>query len=205
MKPYPFLSLFQQHYDFERADRIFADQNLKNCWKQWFMAETLSALSTLPECQDVATDTPYSAGNAAKDDDAFLSVKPGENTAVLADKRSASKCDFSLSLDNSPLHFEVRCGHYESFLKARELKKFTDDLQRIEALKSLNPELNILTVFALYGSFENKDMKHFQPLDNSRRCSYVLDTDLNGSTSIARLSHMRRAGDPRTLVIAYVA
>ena len=210
MQAQPFLSLLQNQYCFDRANHIFSDINLKHTWKHWLTAELVYALSQDPNINDIDIDTPYIAkpANTKAADNSkskatldFLSFKTGDDKAKAVEKRSASKCDFSFTQGSQQVFVEVRCTQSAQFLKAGEFRKFTDDSKRVQALKKANPDLAIITLFAIYGRFENKDMKKLEPLDNSQICSYVLDTGLQGSSSIARLSHVQREGDPRTLLI----
>lgn len=203
MQAQPFLSLLQNQYSFERADHIFSDINLKHTWKHWLTAELVYALTQEQSISDIEIDSPYPVKSSEiKDSLEFLSFKNGDDKAKAVEKRAASKCDFSFQYGTQPVFVEVRCTQSAQLLKASEFRKFADDVKRVKALKQANPDLAIITLFAIYGRFENKDMKKLEPLDNSQVCSYVLDTSLSGSTSIARLSHVKREGEPRTLLIA---
>ncbi len=216
MQAQPFLTLFQNLYSFERANHIFAQQNLKHCWKHWLTAEMVYALGQNPSTSNIEIDSLYqtkgvnivspdNSQDRKTEESAYLSYKAGDEKAKIVDKRSASKSDFSFKFDKQTVFVEVRCSHMPVFFQAKEFRKFTDDIQRVQALKKANGSSAIITVFALYGRFENKDMKKLEPLDNNTCCSYVLDSGLSGSTSIARLSHMQREGEPRTLIMAHSA
>lgn len=210
MQAQPFLSLLQNQYAFDRANHILSDINLKHTWKHWLTAELVYALTHAQTIEDIDIDTPYpNKATASKASDTkskatldFLSFKNGDSEAKAVEKRSASKCDFSFNYGSKQVFVEVRCTQSAQILKAGEFRKFTDDTKRVQALKKANSDLSILTLFAVYGRFENKDMKKLEPLDNNQICSYVLDTCLSGSSSIARLSHVQREGESRTLLVA---
>lgn len=197
-----FLSHIQQHYPFTRANQLLAQDNLKNYWKHWLCCELIPVLSVGDEPQEVELEKYYPAQQDEQSDKGFLSIKAGNKQAFASEKRGASKCDFYLPAQS--LFVELRCGHQASLLKGKELDKFKADQHRIHALKQANPKLNIATLFAFYGSFDNKQCESLAQLDNNQAPSYVLDTGLTGSSSIARLSHMQRNGSARTLLVACV-
>lgn len=202
MQTQTFLQLIQQHYQFNRANKIFAKPELKYCWKHWLSTELIVSLDNIGE---IEINAPYIAPENNDEDNAFLSFKNGDKKATTVEKRQASKCDFLITRDNKLSYVEVRCVQSEQLLQARELKKFTSDIERVSALKEANPNINILTLFAIYGQFQNKDMKKLASLDNSESTGYVLDTDMTGSGSIARFSHVRRDGSPRIMLFAHTA
>ena len=200
MQAQTFLQLIQKQYQFDRTNQIFSKIELKNRWKHWLCAELINNLGQIGK---IEIDAPYIADNSTSENDSFLSHKSGEEKAKIVEKRGASKCDFLINQNEQPVYIEIRCAQSEQLLQPREFKKFTADLARVKALKDANPSLSILTLFAIYGQFQNSDMKSLEPLDNSVFASYVLDTGLNGSGSIARFSHVRREGEDRMMLIAH--
>jgi len=195
------LSHIQQGYNFTPANQLLSKPALKNYWKHWFCCELVPLLANNAE-QQVELEKYYPAQPNEHKDKAFLSIKTGQKQAQASEKRGASKCDFYLP--NQELYVELRCGHASSLLKGKELDKFKQDQLRVNALKQANATLNIATLFIFYGSFDNAQCEQLAQLDDNQTPSYVLDTGLTGSSSIARLSHMQRHGDPRVLLAACV-
>ena len=154
------------------------------------------------------TDVHYPALVTSKEaktdkDPAYLSYQPGKPATAVSEKRHGSRCDFSVTQGNTTLYCEIRGANKTLFAKNKDLGKFSADIERIEALKAANNELNIFSIFVFYGALSGKEIEAFKPMDNSTRTSYVLDSGLTGSTSIARLSHMDRNGDDRVCVAVF--
>lgn len=202
MQPHTFLSILQTHFHSARANNILSNSRIKNCWKHWLSAELTLAFGQHFQPEGIGVDVIYPA-KSGEDKLSYLGYKPKDNCAEVVEKRGASKCDFAFQSEKESIFFEVRCGHHDTFLNNQELKKFIADLNRVKALKVANPTLNIVVIFAVYGRFDNHEMHKFKALDNSELCAYVWDSGLVGSSSIARLSHMRRGGEPRVFFIAY--
>ena len=155
---------------------------------------------------ELQTDVYYPAPVVKQDEQenaGFLRCQNGRAAEEVKEKRLASRADFSVKTADQEHYFEIRCGNKSVFSKSKDLLKVESDMQRIEALKKANPQLNITVIFAFSGAFENKEIEAFKALDNSTRCSYLLDTAMTGSGSIARLCQMQRAGDPRLCLAAY--
>lgn len=228
MKAQTFLSFVQNEYDFTRADAIMRETNLKNCWKQWFTCELVHMCSQSTSELDTEIDVHYPVQDkpaakkpvkkksdcedqdGTKNDEkkvggkpAYLSYHPTKGVEEVSEKRSASRCDFALTANGQQHFFEIRCANSEQFVKHKELEKFEADIKRIEALKVANPELKMTALFAFYGAFSSKEVKDFAVMDNSTRTTYVLDSALKGSTSIARLIQMARNGEPRLCLAAF--
>lgn len=205
MKAQQLLSFVQQHYDFERANAILAESNLKNCWKQWFTCELVHMFNQIDPVYMPQTDVYYTGGESDKGSDkpSYLSYSPDKGVEVVPDKRNASRCDFSVVSAGQSQLFEIRCGNTELFGKAKDVARFAADVDRIEAFKKANPALEITALFAFYGVLNSKQIESFTEMDNSTRNSYVLDTGLSGSTSIARLCQMARNGKPRLCLAAF--
>ena len=203
------LRLLQQHYapsQLDHANRIFAENRLQNCWKDWLSAEILNVLLQQGLSEHISIDLPYPnvAQIAGRSDaPAYLTTKAPFKSAKACEKRYASKCDFAFNIDDQQLFVEMRCANTREFLTTRENKKFSDDFKRVKALQQRNENLNILVLFALYGCITPEDMQLVQQFDNSHTCSYVWDTGLTGSTSIGRLAHVQRNGEARLLIIAH--
>lgn len=207
MKAQAFLSFVQQHYDFSRANGILAETNLKNCWKQWFTCELVHMFNQVDSALKPQTDVYYVDGDPANtaEKTAYLSYNPGKDVELVSEKRHASRCDFAVELQGKRHLFEIRCANVELFGKNKDLNKFEADVNRIEAFKKANDNLEIISLFAFYGTLTAKQCEAFSVMDNSTRTSYVLDSGLSGSTSIARLSHMARNGEPRLCLAAFGA
>ena len=203
MNSQAFLSLVQSEYDFTRANAILSETNLKNCWKQWLTAELVHLFNQSDKSFVTYTDVHYPAKTEKADEPAFLSYQAGKGVSAVAEKRHGSRCDFSITQADHTVYCEIRGANASLFSKNKDLVKFESDIERIEALKAANPSLNILSIFVFYGAFSGKAIEAFQPMDNNTRCSYVLDSRLTGSTSIARLSHLDRNGDERVCVAAF--
>lgn len=208
MNSQAFLSLLQSEYDFTRANSILSETNLKNCWKQWLTAELVHMFNQL-SCHSgeqsfiTQTDVHYPALIKTDKDPAYLSYQTGKPATAVSEKRHGSRCDFSVTQGNKTLYCEIRGANKTLFAKNKDLGKFSADIERIEALKAANNELNIFSIFVFYGALSGKEIEAFKPMDNSTRTSYVLDSGLTGSTSIARLSHMDRNGDDRVCVAVF--
>ena len=218
MNAHNFLTFVQNQYDFGRANAIMSEINLKNCWKQWFTAELVHMCNQSDSPLVTETDVHYpgvTQGDDPKNDSKplFLSYHPTKGVEAVTEKRNGSRCDFTMVdgtladgsiCDASQTHyFEIRCANAELFVKNKDLAKFEADIKRIEALKAANPALQMTVLFAFYGTFTSKQVESFKVMDNSNRCSYVLDSALEGSTSIARLCQMARAGEPRLCLAAF--
>ena len=204
MNSHDFLSFVQNEYDFERANLILCESNLKNCWKHWFTAELVHLCNTSLSELRARTDV-YYPGKQKIDEPGYLSYRPGKAVTNVSKKRGASRCDFSFLVNGKQLYFEIRCVNQDSLAKRKELAKFAADQVRIDMLKKANPELNIMAILVFYGAFSNKEVEIFSPMDSGSRCSYVLDSGLSGSSSISRLSQFQRGGDPRLRLAAYSA
>ncbi|OUS25015.1 hypothetical protein A9Q99_22475 [Gammaproteobacteria bacterium 45_16_T64] len=205
MNTHTFLSLIQNNYDFERANTIFSEINLKKCWKQWLTAEFVHLLNNVGGPQLVQTEEQYLGLQDSEGVQQYLSYQKKVGVDVVKEKRTASRCDFGFELDNARHLFEIRCGTSTPSFNKKELTKFEEDIDRIDALKKSNPTLSLKALFAFYGVVSNKDAVLFKDIDNSLRCAYVLDTSLQGSSSISRLSHLKREGEPRLCLVAYHA
>jgi hypothetical protein len=203
MKAYDFLSFVQNNYDFARADAIFSEANLKNCWKQWFTAELVHMCNQSDDDLVSETDVHYPMNQKPDDKPEFLSYHATKGVGIISEKRNGSRCDFSLTAGEQSHYFEIRCANAELFAKNKDIAKFEADVVRIEALKVANPALEMTAIFAFYGTFTSKQIEAFKVMDNSIRCSYVLDSSIKGSSSIARLCQMKRAGEPRLSLAAF--
>ncbi|WDE10833.1 hypothetical protein [Thalassomonas haliotis] len=209
MNAYKLLSFVQNEYDFARANGILSEINLKNCWKHWMTAELVHVFNQADGDFELQTDVYYPAIKSpaikqeGQESVEFLRYQNGKTAEAVKEKRLASRSDFSVKTPDGESYFEIRCGNKSVFSKSKDLLKVESDMQRIEAMKKANPGLNITVVFAFFGAFENKEIEAFKALDNSSRCSYLLDSGLTGSGSISRLCQMQRAGKPRLCLAAY--
>ncbi len=213
MNTHALLSFVQNNYDFRRADLILSEGNLKKCWKQWLTAELVHLFNGAKHVDNVQTEVHYLDAELKGDNDSvgeqplqhYLQYHRKTGVNVVMEKRSASRCDFGFRWQGAAQMFEIRCGSSVPSINKKELLKFEEDIDRIDALKLKNPQLSIASIFAFYGIVTNKDAVLFKTIDNSRRCTFVLDSSLEGSSSIARLSQMKRAGEPRLCLAAYSA
>lgn len=206
MNAHNFLSFVQNEYDFERANAILSEINLKNCWKHWLTAELVHIYNKTSNQSQTATDVYYPA--LKKNDDegpVYLRYQADKKIETVTEKRVASRADFSVLSGGNEHYFEIRCANKQAFIKNKDLSKVSADMQRIEAIKKAHPALDITVIFAFYGAFSNKEIETLTPLDNSNRCTYVLDCGLTGSGSISRLCQMQRSGEPRLCLAAYSA
>ncbi|AWB67514.1 hypothetical protein C2869_14165 [Saccharobesus litoralis] len=135
----------------------------------------------------------------------FLRVQNGGDVSVTTRKTSASRCDFAFKQKEQSYFFELRCSHTDTYTKQKDLNKCLADIERINALKAANPELEIACLFAIYGVLTPQDTKALSLLDNNQFCSYALDPNLTGSSSISRLAHVKHSGKPRLILGMYSA
>lgn len=203
MNSQAFLSLVQSEYDFTRANAILSEINLKNCWKQWLTAELVHMFNQSESGFVTQTDVHYPAIVKTAKDPAYLSYQLGKPATAVSEKRHGSRCDFSVQQGNRTIYCEIRGANKSLFAKNKDLGKFSADIERIEALKAANSQLEIFSIFVFYGALSGKEIEAFKPMDNSTRTSYVLDSSLTGSTSIARLSHMDRNGNDRVCMAVF--
>ncbi|WP_086933812.1 hypothetical protein [Agarilytica rhodophyticola] len=200
------LSIIQKNYNFSKAYDVFKNDYLSKSWKQWFTTEMALLFSCEKLSDKISVEDYYCASGVDNDENSsarFLHYHAKTGVTKVMEKRRASRSDFSFECDGKTQHFEVRCSDSISLKSNRQLAIFENDMIRVEHLKKENPSLSINTIFVFNGNFENKDINLLKPLDNNKRCSYVLDTSLNGSTSIARLSQIKRNGGERLCVVAY--
>lgn len=203
MKAHSFLSIVQNNYDFARANGILSEANLNNCWKNWLTAELVHLCNNSEIDFNIRTDVYYPGKMAAGKKPHYLRYQAGKPVAVVNKKCSASRSDFVLACNGKQHYYEISCGNGSSLLKNKDLLKFAADITRVEALKKINTKLEMNVLFAFYGVFSNKQIAAFTPIDNSRRCTYLLDSGLQGSTSISRMTQMQRKGKPRLCLAAF--
>ena len=203
MNAQSFLALLQAHYDFTRADFIFNQLQLKNCWKPWLTTELTASLGCMPMPLEVVIDDHYQLPEKTDKPLEWLSHIPKNGVQVVTEKRHASRCDFRFDDQGKPHYVEIRCANKQLFQKGKEIQKYLSDIERITAFKKKLPDAAITALFAFYGAFDNEEVAVFKELDNAKRVNYVLDTGMTGSSSIARLSHLQRAGEPRLFIAAF--
>lgn len=203
MNTHSFLSFIQNNYNFERANAVLSEVNLKNCWKHWLTAELAHLCNNSDTDFNIQTDVYYPEKVVTGKEPHYLRYQIGKSVEVVNKKCSASRSDFILSCNAKPHYYEIRCGNGSSLLKNNDLLKFEADITRVEALKKANNELEMTVLFAFYGAFTSKQVKAFVPVDNSRRCTYLLDSGLQGSTSISRMTQIQREGKPRFCLAAF--
>lgn len=206
-----FLALLRDHYTFNQAQSVLSNLQIKGLWESWFSGDMLHALSSSKRISDVIIDCPYpaqlsdeqnaNAGNV-KSKATYLSVKANESQAKLVEKRHGSRADFAFSAQGERLYCEGFCTQAHGQLSAKDIRRMRDLLQRSKKLKAQNASLNIVTFSLVSGFIESGHMTPLKPLDNSKTLSYVLDTHIQGSSSIARLSAISNVKQPRILVIA---
>lgn len=205
MNTHTFLSFIQNNYDFTRANSIVSELNLNHCWKNWLTAELVHLFNSDKDFEDIETNKRYQNETSLNNVSTFIRYREGKPIEDVQKKQLASYCDFSFSQENKRHYFEIRCANKSLFSKNNEVHKYKKDIMRIESIKKHNPNLNIHSIFAFYGMFNNEEINKFSSLDNSKRCTYILDSNLKGSTSISRLSQMQRSGLPRICLAVYNA
>lgn len=203
MKAHSFLSFVQNNYDFERANAILSEANLKNCWKHWLTAELVHLCNNSDIGFNIQTDVYYPGKIVAGKEPHYLRYQTGKAVEAVNKKCSASRSDFVVSCNGKLHYYEISCGNGSLLLKNNDLLKFAADIARVEMLKKANAELEMSVLFAFYGAFSNKQIEAFIPIDNSKRCTYLLDSGLQGSTSISRMTQMQREGEPRLCLAAF--
>lgn len=203
MNAYSFLSYIQNNYDFGRANAILSEENLKNCWKHWLTAELVHLCNNSEADFKIQTDVYYPEKVSPDKDTHYLHYQVGKPAEVVNKKCAASRCDFTLTCEGKLHYYELRCANGRSLLNNKDLLKFEAEIVRGEALKKMNPKLQLTVLFAFYGAFSSKQIEAFIPLDNSTRCTYLLDSAFKGSSSISRMTQMQREGEPRLCLAAF--
>lgn len=197
MNAHSFLSFVQNNYDLQRANAVLSEENLKNCWKHWLTVEFLHLCNHSDAVTHILTDIHYPAEQETGELLSYLRYQSGKSLQIVNKKRLASRCDFVVSENEHRYYYELSCGSGNSLLKNQGLLKFEADITRAEALKSENKKLKINVIYAFYGAFSSQQVETFIPVDNSLRCTYLLDTGLKGSSSISRMTQMQKGGEPR--------
>lgn len=203
MNTHTFLTLIQNNYNFSQANNIFSQSDLKNCWKDWLTAELVQSWYISEQFSNIQIDTRYPGVKTHDAVETFLRHQSGQGVDHVSKKSSASRCDFSAHYQDTPYYFEIRCASNSLFKKKGDLEKYKSDIERVDLIKQANPYLNLAAIFVFYGAFSSQELANFTTLDNSEHCLYVLDSNLSGSTSIARLSQMQRGGSPRLCLAVY--
>lgn len=215
MNAQSFLALIREHYTLDNADAMLNHTAIKSLWESWFTAELLQHLTEKGAIYDIDIDPPYPAPPSDEpSDDAsaapaklpYLTVKNHNANAKRVERRYASRADFAFSLDastpSSRIFCEGFCARADGQLEDKTIEKMQQLLGRASKLKQENDALQIVSFCVLQGFIEASHMKPLKPLDNSQLQSYVLDSDINGSSSIARLSAVSHRENPRMLIIA---
>ena len=204
MNAQAFLALIRDHYSFNTAQNLLANSQLKGLWENWFSADLLHQLSSNQVIDNIEIDSPYPAQTTgAKNAKAsYLSVKTNVTAAKAVEKRYGSRADFAFSQQGNTLYCEGFCTQAAGQLEDKSIRKMSELLQRSKKLQAQNPALNIVTFCVVTVCIESSHMRPLKQLDNSKTLSYVLDTHIQGSSSIARLSAISNVEHPRILVIA---
>lgn len=204
MNAQAFLALIRDHYSFNTAQNLLANSQLKGLWENWFSADLLHQLSSNQVIDNIEIDSPYPAQTTGAQNAkaSYLSVKTNVKAAKAVEKRYASRADFAFSQQGNTLYCEGFCTQAAGQLEEKSIRKMSELLQRSKKLQAQNPALNIVTFCVVTGFIESSYMRPLKPLDNSKTLSYVLDTHIKGSSSIARLSAISNVEHPRILVIA---
>lgn len=204
MNAQAFLALIRDHYSFNTAQNLLANSQLKGLWENWFSADLLHQLSSNQVIDNIEIDSPYPAQTTGAQNAkaSYLSVKTNVKAAKTVEKRYASRADFAFSQQRNTLYCEGFCTQAAGKLEEKSIRKMSELLQRSKKLQAQNPALNIVTFCVVTGFIESCHMTLLKPLDNSKTLSYVLDTHIQGSSSIARLSAISNVEHPRILVIA---
>ena len=203
MKAHSFLSFIQSNYDFSRANAILSEENLKNGWKHWLTLELLHIYNSSKLNFNIQTNAHYPSRSRDGKQPSYLHYHLDKAVEVVEKKCSASRSDFMVEEQGKVNFFEIRCGNGHSLFKNKDLLKFEADIARVEALKKVNPALEMTVLFAFYGAFSTKQVEAFIAIDNSIRCTYLLDSRLQGSSSISRMTHMQREGEARLCLAAF--
>ncbi|SBS31069.1 hypothetical protein MSP8887_01424 [Marinomonas spartinae] len=191
------LSQLASFYDFKKANQIAALSQTKPFIRAW-MALDLSQ----PIAQSVGANSMDFAAQYQQDGD-YLKYNAKSNLAEHCDKRFASKADLKLITVQKNIWIEFHMLHENDLSIKKECDKLYADAKRVSALRQTLSQDDVLLLVGLWGSFNNADMHHFQPLDNNSQCAYVIDSSLSGSTQIARLSQMKKTSDKRFLLAAF--
>ncbi len=195
MIQYSLLSHLASQHDFSQANKIIAMYQAKPFVRSWLALNLSLSLRQSAATEDLLFAEPYQ-----KDD--FLKYQAKTGQVEHCEKRSASKADLKISAPNNNAWFEFHVLHQDELCSKRDRNKLYEDAKRVRALREALPKDEVTLLVGIWGSFSAEDIKFFSPLDNSKHCAYVLDTSLSGSTQIARLSQMKKAGKPRFLLAA---
>ncbi|MCG9681566.1 hypothetical protein L1D31_03205 [Vibrio sp. Isolate23] len=191
------LSHLASQHNFSRANQVIAMSQAKPFVHSWLTLDLSLSLTQSSDMDDIHFASPYFSG------DEYLKFVTKPNTVEPCDKRYASKADLHIVTPGKNLWFEFHVLHQDELASKKDRNKLYDDVKRVTALRDALPGDEVMLLVGLWGSFSGEDIKHFEPLDNNRQCAYVLDTSLTGSTQIARLSQMKKEGEPRFLLAAF--
>ncbi|CAM3148824.1 hypothetical protein [Vibrio neptunius] len=191
------LSHLASQHDFSKANQVIAMPQAKPFVHSWLTLDLSLSLAQSSNIEDIHFASPYQHG------DEYLKFVSKSSAVEPCDKRYASKADLRIATPGKNLWFEFHVLHQDELASKKDRNKLYDDAQRVTALRQSLPQDEVILLVGLWGSFSGQDIKHFEPLDNNTQCAYVLDTSLTGSTQIARLSHMKKEGEPRFLLAAF--
>ncbi|ADZ91881.1 hypothetical protein [Marinomonas mediterranea] len=190
------LAKIAAHYDFTKANQLASQSQTKPYIRAWLNLDISQVLQGILNGSDVTYSEPYQHQGD------YIKFLPKTNQVEACERKYASKADLQITSDKQTNWFEFHVLQKSDLENTRDRNKLYGDIRRVRTLrKHLAPHDTTLLI-GIWGSFTTKDLDYFKPLDNQTDCAYVLDTSLTGSTQIARVSHVKREGKPRFLLIA---
>lgn len=182
--------------DFSKTGAIIAMPQTKPFIRTWMAIEFCLPLAKHFATPHIDFALPY------QDKENYYKYAVKTSVVEACERKYASKADLCLSSSNQHHWIEFHALHQADLNSSRERHKLYNDVKRVRTLRQTISGEDIILLIALWGRFNSEEIKFFTPLDNNKQCAYVLDTSLTGSTQVARLSHMKREGEPRLLLIA---
>lgn len=183
-------------YDFNRASQLVALPQSKPFIRSWMTLDFSQPLINALKTDTIDFAVPYQ-----QNDDKYVKYNTKTSQIERCEKRFASKADLTLTTANKRFWFEFHALHQDDLMIKKNLNKLYGDANRVSALRQAFPKDEVMLLIGLWGRFSSEDIRLFHPLDNNKQCAYVLDSSLTGSTQIARLSQMKKAGEERFLLI----
>ncbi len=195
MHPQNLLINLARQYDLDTASQLLSNTGIRQFVRGWLALDLSIPLSKMLKADSVKFAEPYHSN------DLFFKYCAEEDSAEPCEKRSASKADLMLSVEDVDHFFEFHYLHQSQISNSKIMNKLYLDMDRVRAMRNMH-SLNVNLVVALWGSFNGNDIEVFKPVDLNRDAVYALDTSLLGSSQVARLVHIRKAGEPRLVLAA---
>ncbi|MFM2480561.1 hypothetical protein [Celerinatantimonas sp. YJH-8] len=194
-------SLLRQLVDpglFAEANKYLAQSCYKALFKPWLTLSLSYLLGQNSEVDALELSAPY------QDDEQFWRYQMKPFGIRTSDRNHASKADIKLQWHQHSVWTEVQVFHQDELGLASAFRRLEQDFRRVERLHQQLPMDQGLLLVGFWGSLQPEHIQLFRPFDNNVRISYVLDSRLSGSSQVARLSHIQRAGQPRFCLIAFM-